>query len=393
MSNNQSNRSTVYFTDYQFHKTYEFLKNLVFTGGLSTQYTNSNAKMYAGGGSPHNTLLNVSAYGEMEDNFYKTFKLNMGVRVEYFRLNDTVISIKPIFRFGANMKLFQETYMRLSYGQGYRYPTIAERFIKTSMGAIAVFDNPDLVPESSWNAEIGIKQAFKFWKYFGYIDVAAFYQEYKNTIEYLFGFWDPTYTFAVAGFRFLNTGKSRITGIDISVTGMAKIGDDSQLTLVIGYNYILPKTMEPDYVFAHDYNPGGETDFSYNTTSVDPSKSILKYRFLHTIKADLNYQCTRWSFGYTLKYFSKIENLDKSIEEFEQATINSGGSLQPIQYMNYFYHHNNGNVVMDGRVSYKFSYYHKIALISENLLNRTYSLRPLKAEQMRTVMLQYTLTF
>jgi iron complex outermembrane receptor protein len=283
--------------------------------------------------------------------------------------------------------------MRLSYGQGYRYPTIAERFIKTSMGAIAVFDNPDLVPESSWNAEIGIKQAFKFWKYFGYFDIAAFYQEYKNTIEYLFGFWDPTYTFAVAGFRFLNTGKSKITGVDISVTGMAKIGDTSQLTLVIGYNYILPKTLEPDFVFAHDYNPGGETDFSYNSTSVDPSKNILKYRFLHTIKADLNYQYASWSIGFTLKYFSKIENLDKSIEEFEQATINSGGSLQPIQYMNYFYNHNNGNVVMDGRISHQFSVNHKIALISENLLNSTYSLRPLKAEQMRTVMLQYTLTF
>jgi iron complex outermembrane receptor protein len=393
MSNDQSNRSTFFFTDYQFHKTYGFMNNLEFTGGLSAQYTNSEAKMYAGGGSPHNTLLNLSVYGEMEDNIYKTINVTLGARIEYFRLNDSVTDVKPILRLGANMKLFQETYLRFSYGQGYRYPTIAERFIKTSMGAIAVFDNPGLAPESSWNAEIGIKQAFKFWKYFGYIDIATFYQEYRNTIEYLFGFWDPTYTFAIAGFRFLNTGKSKITGIDISVSGTAKIGNAGQFTLMFGYNYILPKTLESDYIFAHDYNPGGHTDFSYNTTSVDPGHGILKYRFLHTIKADLNYQHAKWAFGYTLKYFSKIENLDKSIEEFEQATINSGGSLQPIQYMDYFYHHNNGNVIMDGRISFQFSDRHKIAIISENLLNRTYSLRPLKAEQMRTMMIQYTLTF
>jgi hypothetical protein len=35
---------------------------------------------------------------------------------------------------------------------------------------------------------------------------------------------------------------------------------------------------------------------------------------------------------------------------------------------------------------------HKISLISNNILNRWYSLRPLKAEPMRTIMLQYVLS-
>jgi outer membrane receptor for ferric coprogen and ferric-rhodotorulic acid len=154
----------------------------------------------------------------------------------------------------------------------------------------------------------------------------------------------------------------------------------------------LPKALEPDYVFAHDYNPGGNTEFSYNSTSIDPSRQILKYRFLHTVKCDVEYRHSNWAVGFSLKYFSRIENLDKSIADFEDATKKSGGTLQPILYMDYFYEHNNGNTIVDGRVSYHLGDHHKITLVANNLLNRTYSLRPLKAEEMRSVILQYTLT-
>jgi iron complex outermembrane receptor protein len=391
MSNDQSTRQTLITGDYQFRRKYDFLKGLEFIAGVTSSYTDSHAKMYGGSGSPDNTLLNLSGYVQLEKNILETINLSFGARLEYFSLNDTVNDTKGIFRIGGTIKLLQETYLRASFGQGYRYPTIAERFIRTSMGAIAVFENPDLVPETSWNAEIGIKQGLKFGKYYGFLDVALFQQEYKNTIEYLFGFWDPEFTFAVAGFRFLNTGRSRITGIDISHTGMAKITRKMQLNTIIGYNYIVPKALEPDYVFAHDYNPGGNTAFSYISTSVDPSRDILKYRFLHTLKCDLEWQYLGWTAGFSVKYFSRIENLDKAIADFEQATINSGGTLQPILYMDYFYDHNNGNVIMDGRLSYLFRDRHKIALIVNNFLNRTYSLRPLKAEEMRSVIVQYSL--
>jgi hypothetical protein len=60
--------------------------------------------------------------------------------------------------------------------------------------------------------------------------------------------------------------------------------------------------------------------------------------------------------------------------------------------MNYFYNHNNGNFILDLRISAELAGRHKISLISNNLLNRWYSLRPLKAEQMRNIMLQYVLT-
>ncbi len=392
-SNNQSTRSTVYYGDYNFIRKYEFLKGFAFTGGLAFQYNDVYSELYSGSGSPRNHLLNLSGYAEIQNNFFDLINFSIGARLEYYGLNDSTQEVKPVLRAGVSLKLMQETYLRFSIGQGYRYPTIAERYILINLGSFTVFSNPQLVPESSWNAELGVKQGFKFANYFGYLDVAVFQQEYQNTIEYLFGFWDSTYTYP-PGFKFLNTGKSRISGADISVTGKALLGKNFSLNSMIGYTYILPKTLEPDYVYAHDYHPGEATAFTYRSTSLNPDNNILKYRFMQTLKADieLTYKNST-SAGLSVKYFSKIENLDKAIEDFEKATKESGGSLQPVEYMDYFYNHNNGNVILDFRISHIIKEKHKISLITDNILNRWYSLRPLKAEPMRKIVLQYALKF
>ena len=94
-----------------------------------------------------------------------------------------------------------------------------------------------------------------------------------------------------------------------------------------------------------------------------------------------------------MRYFSKLVNIDKAIEDFEEVTKQSGGSLQPIYYMNYFYTRNNGNLIMDFRLSYEILGKHKVALISKNLFNRTYSLVPLQAEEMRSITVQYSVEF
>lgn len=392
MTNDQSVQNSVIFTDYNFRRNYESIKGFQFIGGFSTQYTQTHAKMYSASGSEDNTLFNVSGYAEIQSEIRETINFSAGFRLDYHSLNGAEGDMKTIFRAGATLKMMQETYLRMSVGQGYRYPTIAERFVKINLGTFGVFDNPELVPETSINAEVGVKQGFKFANYFGYLDVAFFQQEYKNTIEYLFGFWDSTYTFAIGGFKFLNTGKSRIVGVDISLTGKSQLHENLLLTTVFGYNYILPRSLEPDYIFANDFNPSGKTDFTFRNTSVNPDREILKYRFLHTLKADVDLEYRNYSTGASIKYFSKIENLDKAIADFERATNAAGGSVQPVKYMDYYYNHNNGNLVIDLRIGYSFSDRHTLALTFNNLTNRWYSLRPLKAEAMRSILLQYSLS-
>lgn len=385
---NQSNRSTTIYGDYMFKRSYASLKGFDFIGGLTSTYTSSFANLYAGGGSPYNDILNISAYSQIEKKFQKILNLSLGGRMEYFQLNDTITAIKPVFRAGTSLKLYQATFLRASYGQGYRFPTITERYIRTGVGNFGVFPNPNILPESSWNGEVGIKQGIKFGNIMGYFDIAGFWQEYENTIEYLFGFWgdpavDPNQLF---GFKFVNTGNSRVLGLDLSFSGKAKIGKDVDLTFMTGYNYIVPKTLNPDYVYAID-----ELDrpYSYNSTSLDSTSQILKYRFLHNVKGDFEITVKKkFSVGFSVKYFSKIVNMDGVIEEFEIATV--GPYIQNIRYMDYFAEHRFGNWIFDARVSYNINEKHKLAVISANLTNRSYSLRPLKIEAPRTVMIQYT---
>ena len=391
MTANQSNEAATYYGDYMFQKRYASLSDLDFIGGLTGTLTNSFANMYIGSGSPNNQMLNISGYTQVEKKIKKIINLSAGARLEYFALNDTITGLKPIFRAGTSIKLHQETYLRGSYGQGYRFPTITERFIRTGVGNFGVFPNPHLQPETSWNAEVGIKQGLKFGKIFGYIDVAAFWQEYQNTIEYLFGFWgdgsDPT---NFAGFKFMNTGESRVLGIDASFSGKAKIGKSIDVTFLTGYNYILPKTLSPDYVYGVDsvyYNK----EYSYNSTSLDSTKGILKYRFLHNAKADIEFTFKKkLSIGFSAKYFSKIENMDIVIEDLEEFT-DQLPFVQTIEYMDYYQSHRHGNWIFDARISYNISEKHKIAIISANIANNVYSLRPLRIESPRTIMLQYTL--
>ena len=62
MTANQSNRSSTFYGDYMFQKTYENLKGIDFIGGLTGTFTSSFANLYSGGGDPTNELLNLQNY-------------------------------------------------------------------------------------------------------------------------------------------------------------------------------------------------------------------------------------------------------------------------------------------------------------------------------------------
>ena len=159
------------------------------------------------------------------------------------------------------------------------------------------------------------------------------------------------------------------------------------MTFLLGYNYIVPKTLTPDYVYATD---SLNRVFSYNSTSMDPSQGILKYRFLHNAKMDMEYSWKgKFSIGASAKYFSKIVNMDAIIKDFEEFTTDIE-VLQDLQYIDFFEAHRFGNWIFDTRISFNFTDAHKLALIGTNILNRTYSLRPLKIEPPRTITVQYT---
>ena len=81
--------------------------------------------------------------------------------------------------------------------------------------------------------------------------------------------------------------------------------------------------------------------------------------------------------------------MDAIIKDFEELTADVD-VLQDLRYMDYFESHRFGNWIFDARISYSITDQHKLAVIGANILNRSYSLRPLKIEPPRTIMVQYT---
>jgi outer membrane cobalamin receptor len=392
ITNNQSNRGTMYFGEYQMQRKFKSI-DLTFTGGLVGNISQSTSKLYASSGTPNNKIVNASGYIQLDKKLWRVLNLSGGVRYEYFKMNDMNSVVAPIFRMGANLQITRGTFIRSSYGQGFRYPTITERYITTKAGLFGVFPNPDLKPETSNSFEIGIKQGFKIGNCKGYLDLAGFYQKYHNNIEYLFGMWEPD--ISVVGFKFLNTGDSRVRGVDMSLAATtSETNKRFGVTALIGYTYIEPVSLTPDSVYAHDKGLSGGTPqpISYKNSSMDTTGNVLKYRFKHMFKLDVEFKIYKFNFGVSNKYYSKMQNIDKAFQTIETTTSNGSNFFDVIHATNYWASHKFISV-WDARLSYQVSPKQKLSIVCNNVFDVAYSLRPLKIEPPRNTALQYVLTF
>lgn len=393
ISNNQSNKGTMYYGQYQLQRIFKSI-DLTFTGGVVGNVSSSFSRLYASSGSPKNRIVNVSGFLQLDKKLWDVLNISGGLRYEYFKMNNLQSVVAPIFRAGASLHVLKGTWVRASYGQGFRYPTITERYITTRAGLFGVFPNPDLKPETSRSFEMGLKQGFRIRHVSGYIDIAGFYQRYKNTIEYLFGTWNPE--IALIGFKFLNTGESRVRGVDVS---LALSSDEANkkfgITALIGYTYVEPVCLTPDSIYAHSPAIGGQgpgIDLSYKKASMDTTDNILKYRFKHMVKADVEVRVYRFSLGFSYRYYSRMQNIDKAFTDLEELTGNAKDYFYEIKATRYWKTHF-GFEVIDMRLACKLSDRHKVSFIVNNLLNADYSLRPMKIEAPRTTSIQYAYTF
>lgn len=412
--NNQSNKSDLIYNEYQFQKQIlkGIFKKLKVNSGFVHQFTKGISDLYKGNisdtisGSASSSNRNIAVYTQLEKTFFEKLTISAGARYEHFsitspRINpQDPVSIskegKPVFRAGANLKIHKATFLRVSFGQGYRFPTIAEKFIKTAVGPIRIYPNDSLKSESSWNAEIGIKQGFKIGNFLGYADIAVFRQKFVDNIEFNFGqfgtFADPLFGL---GFGSLNIGRTQVTGIDASIMGAGKIGK-TNIALLAGYTFSNPISLEKNLPY-----PIKSLENKYVTyagSSSDPTGNLLKYRLQHLIKTDIELSRGKWSIGVSVRYNSFMKNIDKIFIDLDTLFVQSaqllGGPTSPLPGLGkYRDTHNKGVFVVDLRMSYNLSKGMKMALIINNLLNEEYTIRPMVIEKPRTTALQFTLEF
>lgn len=393
---NQSTKSDFYYGEAQAQKRFEDIAFTI-TGGLVGNYAKADAELYGGGAKFSSS--NLAAYAQFDKKFFEKLNLSFGARYEYNEIEGDK-EAKPVFRAGANYQAAQFTFIRASFGQAYRFPTIAEKYVSTNLGNISVeglpiqvpfgiFPNENLDSETGWSGEIGIKQGIKISDWKGFIDVSGFINEYNNMMEFTFGvnealrpllgtfnIWNeyadlvnPPVTLtgnAGTGFQSINIGDTRIFGLDCTVAGTGKVFG-LPVNALIGYTWITPTFQDFDTL--------------QNVLS-SSDENILKYRFRHTVKADIEGTfIQKLTIGGNLQYYSFMEAIDEAfnrllpgIQEFREE-------------------HNGGTLVIDGRLNYRVTESASVAFICKNMTNLEYALRPGLIDPPRSYNIRFSYSF
>ena len=395
----------LFYADYQFQRKFGTSINL--SAGIT--HNLGQVKSWVFG---DHISSNSALYGQVESKF-KQLDITAGMRIEHYKLDDMKadsrffindslsIPVYPIFRMGLHYKLTPATHLRASFGQGVRFPSIAERFVSTSVGGLTIFKNPNLKPEKGWSSELGFKQLVKLgssWK--GFFDVAAFINEYSNMTEFTFGIYNPltgeslssngildteAYNELIAqgivlsqlvGFRATNAEKARITGLEFSFNSQGKIGE-VELTSLLGYTYMNPISLNQDP--------------TYRISFSDSTSNMLKYRFKHLVKLDIQATYKKFSLGISLRYNSFMKNIDLMFEE--PILTDAGQQFILPGLKEYRKNNSSGALVFDSRFIYHITKEMKLNLIVNNLFNAEYVSRPADLQAPRNFLLQLQYAF
>jgi len=395
----QSNSAKTYYSDYQWQKKLEKY-NLTATLGTTNEIVYARSDLFNGNTSRKNNSL----YTQL-DKKHRRLNISLGARYEIFNLSsedkylidgesiNNITAGKPVFRTGLNYQLAEATYIRTSWGQGYRFPSMAELFIRTTQSGLEIYPNPNLKPESGWSSEIGIKQGLKLGNWMGYIDLAAFLMQYDDMMEFSFGRWAESRgdtNFYGLGFKSLNVGKTQISGIELSLNGQGKISKDFSVNFMGGYSYMHSISLTPDETYAkfdRPINLGGENmdSLTYNNNSSDPS--ALKYRYKHIAKIDIEIMYKELSLGGSFRYNDFMRNVDKIFTE--KIIGGDNGMIPGINSARKKF--KNGDLVIDLRAGYQITETARLGFIVNNLLNREYMSRPANMMPPRTIAMQLAL--
>ena len=398
---NQAATANFYFAEYQYQKRWD--NQFTLTSGITTSYTDVVSELYG-----NHTSNNIATFIQGDKKWEKV-TLSTGMRFEYYRIDsvstegkffmfDDPIPFQPVFRIGGTYNPLEYTFIRASYGQGYRFPSIAEKYISTFVGGLNIFPNNNIQPEYGWSAELGIKQGFKIKNFKGYLDLSAFLTQYEDMMEFMFDYYDLdgsdisseqlTALVMAGGFdtlenylgaRSTNIQNANIPGMEISIVGQGDIGEIS-ITTLAGYTYINPTAINPDS--------------AYLATFSDPELRTLKYRNKHMAKIDLQIDYKRFAIGTSVRYTSFMDNVDEVFTGPLPGIIIDG---QPVEilpgYGPYRDARRTGDVVCDARISYGVTEGSRLSLLMNNVFNREYSNRPGNVLPPRTIICQYTLRF
>ena len=362
----QSNSSTTYYGEYQYqHRITEL--DLLLTTGLIGQVTDAEAEFF---NDSMFTSNNFATFLQLDKEIGERLTISAGTRYEYNKHvtpveflgteipDGKITESRLVSRFGLNYQVSDLSFFRASFGQGYRFPTLVERFLRTAFSGFLIFENPGLESETGWNGELGLKQGFNLFNFKGFLDVAAFWSEYSNMMEFTFVVMD-----AQPGFQSQNIGNTKIRGFEFSVGGEVNILN-APVTITGGYTYIDPKYKN----FTEEIENSSSADFN-----------ILKYRTKHSFTIDIEGEIGPFNIGIASLGASHMEAIDNQLGIINNINLYRDAN-------------NDGFQVWDARLSYTYKNIKTTAKVN-NIFNKEYSIRPALLEAPQNISLRVDFEF
>ncbi len=353
---NNSNARSLY-AEYQLR--YKASEMIDINAGLLHYFSHIQSRFYG-----NHDGTNTAAYAQADVSPLERLKLVAGVRVEQNALDGLSDDMVPLFRAGLNYRVFDVTFLRASYGQGYRYPSIAEKHAATTLGAVKIIPSPDIVSESGWNSELGVKQGVRFGVFEGLVDLALFYSQNSDLIEYVFGFYqDPATQEYGFGFKATNIEHSRVYGLELEFMVNSQPGIINH-AITGGYVYMYPV----------EFNP--YTNKNTNTH--------LKFRRKHAFNLNLSSGFQKVELGLHVYAKSRILNIDDVfLNPMTREEILPG-------FYDYWTNENKGYLLMDASLAYHVHTRYKLSIVLKNLTNTEYMGRPGDIQPQRHVSLRFS---
>lgn len=355
------------YSEIQYQHNFQFGKNYHFhvTAGLVNGYSDIDIQEL---GKHRSNEVSGYLQGDLD---LDRLKFSLGARYQTYVLDADDVIDATVLRAGMNYRIAKETNIRASYGQGFRYPSMAEKFIRFSAAPLEIYPNEDLIPERGESSEIAIRQGYSLGGLKGNVDVAMFWAQYRDMMEFSFGLWGNPFvdSFFGLGFKSVNASLARIRGFEVTNQLNGNIGQ-VYTNIGLGYTYIYPEDRSVDL-----------TDTSY----VEKDE-YLKYRMTHIGKLSMQASYKKWTTGLNVRFYSYMHNIDDIFLADDPSTN------EPIVpgLLEYREANQDGDWVWDFNLGFSPTEYSTFQFIVKNLVNNSYTIRPALPEQPRTFVFQYS---
>ena len=211
----------------------------------------------------------LAAYGESERGVGPA-QLTAGARIDYLAVDGGSLSAVVSPRVGGVLPTARATW-RVSIGRGFRAPSLAERFVSTTVSGLTVIPNPSLTPETAWSFELGNATR---WSGALRSDVALFWTEAYDLIE-------PHVDTTLAQIQFRNVARARLVGLDLAL-GASPL--TPQLTTSLAYTFLYSRDLALD--------------------------SALAFRPTHLLTLTADYHWRAFGVGGDFRYSSRFERVE-----------------------------------------------------------------------------------